>query len=79
MINSANDFAEYANKIINGVSCLYLAENEIIGEHQDIEISPKLPSTLKVHKVVRTYNEDNVCKMNFCELANEVNVFHIQW
>ena len=79
MINSANDFAEYANKIINGVSCLYLAENEIIREHQDIEISPKLPSTLKVHKVVRTYNEDNVCKMNFCELANEVNLFHIQW
>ena len=79
MINSANDFAEYANKIINGVSCLYLAENEIMGEHQDIEMSSKLPSTLKVYKVVRTYNEDNVCKMNFCELANEVNLFHIQW
>ena len=39
MINGAKDFAEYASKIINGISCLYLAENEIMAETQDIETS----------------------------------------
>ena len=63
MINGAKDFAEYANKIINGISCFYLAENEIMAEPQDIETSPKIPRKLKAHKVLRTYNED-VCKMD---------------
>ena len=79
VINGAKDFAEYANKIINGISCLYLAENEIMAEPQDIETSPKIKRTLKVHKVLRTYNEDNVCKMEFYELADETDPFHIQW
>ena len=66
-------------KIINGISCLYLAESEIMAEPQDIETSPKIPRTLKIHKVLRTYNEDNVCKMKFYELADETDAFHIQW
>ena len=45
---------------------------------QDIETSPKIPRALKVHKVLRTYNE-YVCKIEFCELADETDPFHIQW
>ena len=30
---------------------------------QAIEMQPKIPRTSKFHKVLRTYNEDNVCKM----------------
>ena len=77
MINGAVDFAEYANKIINGISCLYLTENEIMAEPHDFVT--KIPGALKVHKVLRTYNEDNVCKMEFYELADEIDSFHIQW
>ena len=72
MINRAKDFAEYANKVINGISCLYMAENEIMAEPQDIETPPKIPRTLKVYKVLRTYNEDNVCKMEFYKLSHSV-------
>ena len=79
VIDGAKDFAEYANKIINGISCLYLAENEIMAEPQDIETLTKTPRTLKVHKVLRTYNEDNVRKMEFYELADETDPFHFQW
>ena len=64
MINGAKDFAKYANKIINGISCLYLAENEIMADTQDIETSPKIPWALKVNEVLRTYKKDNVCKQN---------------
>ena len=77
--DGAKDFAEYANKIINGISCLYLAENEIMAEPQDIETLTKIPRSLKVHKVLRTYNEGNVRKMEFYELADETDPFHIQW
>ena len=78
-INGAKDFAEYANKIINGISCLYLAENEIMTEPQYIEKSRKISKTLKVHKFLRSYIEDNVCKIEFYELTDETDPFHIQW
>ena len=39
----------------------------------------KIPRTLKVHKVLRTYNEDNVCKMEFYVLADKTDPFRIQW
>ena len=48
-------------------------------EPQDIEMSSKNPRTLKVHKVLRTYKEDNVCKMEFYEFADKTDPFHIQW
>ena len=47
-------------------------------EPQDIETSPKIPRTLKVQKVLKTYSEDNVCKMEFYKLADETDSFHIQ-
>ena len=55
VINGAKDFAECANKINNSISCPYLAENKIMAEPQDIEKSPKIPRTLKVQNVLRTY------------------------
>ena len=36
-----------------------------MAEPPDIETSPKISRTLKVHNVLRTYNEDNVCKPEF--------------
>ena len=45
VINGAKDFAEYAKKIINGISCLYSAKNKIMAETQDIKKSPKIPKT----------------------------------
>ena len=51
----------------------------MMAEAQDIETSPKIPRTLKVHEVLGTYNEDNVCKMEFYELADKTDPIHIQW
>ena len=51
MINGAKDFAEYTNRITNGISWLYLAENEIMEERQYFKTSLKIPTTLKVHKM----------------------------
>ena len=50
-----------------------------MAESQDIETSPKIPRTLKVHKVLRTYNEEAVCKIDSYELADKTDPFYIQW
>ena len=49
---------------------------------QSLKISErhqKIPRTLKIRKVLRTYFEDNVCKIEFYELTDETDPFHIQW
>ena len=69
VINGAKAFAEYATKTINGISCLYLVEKQIMAQTHDIQTSPKIPRTLKFHKVLRTYKEDNICKMELYDLA----------
>ena len=56
-----------------------MAENEIMTEPQYIKKSRKISKTLKVHKFLRSYIEDNVCKMEFYELTDETDPFHIQW
>ena len=56
VINGAEDFAEYENKIINSISCLYLAENEIVAEPQDIETSPKIPRGLLTKQTRFTFS-----------------------
>ena len=48
-------------------------------EPQDIETSSKSPRTLKVHKVLRTSKEDDVCKMEFYEFDDKADSLHIQW
>ena len=44
---------------------------------QAIKTSPKIPRTLKAHKVSRTYHE-NVCKIEFYKLGDKTDPFHIQ-
>ena len=57
----------------------FISENEIMAESLDFETLPKISRTLKVHKALRTYNEDNVYKIEIYELADETDPFHIQW
>ena len=55
VLNGAKDFAEYVNKIINSISCLYLAKNKIMADPQNTETSPKIPKALKVSKVLKVH------------------------
>ena len=42
-INSAKEFAEYANKTITGISSLYMPIAQVIEEPKDINEAPKFP------------------------------------
>jgi len=61
-INDAESFAEYADNTINGIKSLYLPESHVFDEPDDIENAPRIVGTLEVHKVVREFNDDGVCK-----------------
>ena len=58
MIKNAKDFAEYANKTINGITSIYMPVYELLTEPDNIENAPKIPETLSIHKVARSFNED---------------------
>ena len=46
LIKNAKDFAEYANKTINGITSIYMPINELLTEPHNIENALKIPDTL---------------------------------
>ena len=75
MIKNAKDFAEYANKTISGITSIYMPINELLTEPDNTENAPKIPETLSIHKVTRSFNEDNICFIGFFSVANDDHQF----
>ena len=79
LIKYAKDFAEYANKTISGITSIYMPISELLTEPDNIEYAPKIPETLSIHKVTRSFNEDNVCFIDFFRVANDDDTFFTQF
>ena len=79
VIDSAKCFAEYADKTVKGISSIYMAQSEMMVEPSSVAVAPKIPKTLGIHKVVRRFNEDGVCVLEFFQLAYDEEPFHTQW
>ena len=79
MIKNAKDFAEYANKTISGITSIYMPINELLTEPDNIENAPKIPETLSIHKVTRSFNEDNIRFIDFFPVANDDDPFFTQF
>ena len=77
-IRNAEEFSNYANKVVNGITSIYLSEGERLTEPEDIGNSPKILETLSIHKLVRGFNENAVCFIKFFKLANEDKPFYTQ-
>jgi len=60
-INTPMEFAEYADKTVKGITSLYLPADEVLVEPDDIEMSPKIKDTLKIHLVKRSFDQQNHC------------------
>ena len=69
----------YANKIVNGITSVYLPEGEQLTKPEDIDNSPKILETLSIHKLVRGFNENAVCFIKFFKLANKDKPFYTQY
>ena len=56
LIKNAKDFVKYANKTINSITSIYMPINDLLTEPDNIENAPKIPETLSIHKVTRSFN-----------------------
>ena len=79
LIKSAEEFSNYANKVVNGINSLYLPEADLLKDPDDIEEGPKIPETLSIHMLVRNINEDSVCSVQFFNLAIDIEPFLTQF
>ena len=48
-IQNTEEFYNYANTVINGVTSVYLPQNDLITEPDHIEEAPKIPETKRFH------------------------------
>ena len=74
---NAKDFAEYANKTIIGITSIYMPINELLTEPDNIENAPKIPETLSIHKVTRSFSEDKIFLLiSFVWLMTVISQFY---
>ena len=52
---------------------------EVLEEPENTNSSPRIPGTLEVHKLVRTFSTDGICKMEFYYTAADEKPFHEKW
>ena len=52
---------------------------EVLEKPENIKSSLRIPGTMEVHKIARTFSRDGICKMEFCYTAVDEKPFHEQW
>ena len=78
-IRNTEHFAVYAGSILNGITSFYMPVEEVLGEPENTNGSPRTPGTLEIHKIPRTFSMDSICKIEFCYTAVDEKPFHEQW
>ena len=78
VINYPKEFADFANEISN-VDSLFLPNEEVLEEPQEVQNATAIPTTTKIHKVVRGMNKQNTFCNKFYFLSSDVDPFFTQW
>lgn len=78
-INTPQEFAEYAAKTVKGITSLYLPADEVLVEPDDIDKSPKIKDTLKVHVVKRSFDQQRIPVLKFFKFATDEKPFFTQY
>jgi len=78
-INAPKEFANAASDLVKKIVSLYLPVDEMLDEPSFVKDAPKIPDTLKVHKVVRSKNRNNIPYFDFYKLSNDIEAFHRQY
>ena len=79
LIKNVKDFVEYAKKTINGITSIYMLINKLLAEPENIVNAPKILETLSIHKVTGSFNEGNICFIDFFRVANDDGPFFTQF
>ena len=68
-IKSPEEFCFHANKIIPSISSMYLPLTDILKEPDNVSQAPAIHGTLKIHKVIRSFDDKGVCYLTFFLLS----------
>ena len=78
VINSAQEFAEYADSI-SKIVCLYLPAADLIVEPSIVADQKPIPDTLQIHKFVREFRRYMVPLNKFYHLSEDTHPHYKQY
>ena len=79
VIDKPKEFAEHAEKVVKGITSLYLPAEDVLVEPDDIEVSPRMHEMLEVHMVKRRLGQRNVPYLEFYRMATDTKPFFTQF
>ena len=77
-INTPEEFTVAADRLCN-VDSLFLPLEEYLEEPYGIENAPEISGIMKVHRIVRKFNHQDVPYLDFYQLSSNEDVFHRQF
>ena len=78
VIDNPEQFAAFAHEVCN-VDSLFLPDEYLIQEPEQIKYAEPIPHTLQTHKVIRCFNERNVPFLKFFYLSSDAEPHFTQW
>lgn len=79
VVKNPKDFSLYASRLLESITTMYLAMEDVVEEPAAVKDSPNINGTLKVHKVVRKQNEQGVNYLEFYYLSFDEKPFYTQY
>ena len=79
ILNSAKEFADYAQGRIKGINSLHLPVSDVMEEPRGIDEAPKIPEILKIHKVERCFDANKACLLKFYYLGSDGIPYYTQF
>ena len=67
------------NKIIPSVTTIYMPVEDFPEELEEVTSAPAIPGTLKIHKIVRKMNAQQVFFLEFYHLSNDKEFAETQY
>ena len=71
VISKPSEFSFRANRITPSITTIYMPVDDVPDEPEEVANSPAIPGTLKIHKIVRKLNAQQVLFLEFYHLSTD--------
>ena len=69
VIDTSKPFAEHPDRVVKGITSLYLPAEDILIESDDIEASPRIKDILPIHMIKQFFDEQDVPYLQLFKIA----------
>ena len=70
-VSTPKEFLDAAQKLVQSITSVYLPLSEILKEPDNINVAPKIPETLGICKVKRSYNLQGIPLIEFFKCSDK--------